>query len=91
MDHLARHAQEVGRLTAAVEPFTADKASAISGVTPEELGDFLVAVRKNGRFARRLAQASTCREGNLVAWLGWAFVTHRRNARTGNVLDEAAC
>jgi len=31
-------------------------------------------------FARRLAQASTCREGNLVAWLGWAFVTATQHA-----------
>lgn len=99
MDHLARHAQEVGRLTAAVEPFTADKASAISGVTPEDLGDFLVAVRKDGRLCsetgtgvnmsrrqpRRLARMGLCDRDTtrLGGTRGQAMCSTRRHVRTG--------
>lgn len=74
-DYLARHAQDIDRLTAAVEPFTVDKASAISGLAREELGDFLAAVRKAGRLCvENGTGVNMSREGNLVAWLGWALM-----------------
>jgi anaerobic selenocysteine-containing dehydrogenase len=74
-EYLAKHAQDVDRLTATVEPFTVAKASMISGVAQSDLTDMLAAVRRAGRLAvENGTGVNMSREGNLVAWLSWALM-----------------
>lgn len=74
-EYLARHAQDVDRLAAAVESFTVEKASAVSGVAQSDLQDLLHAVRKAGRLAvENGTGVNMSRECNLVAWLSWALM-----------------
>ena len=74
-DYLAKHAQDVDRLTAAVEPFTVDKTAAISGLSTADLNDLLTAVRRAGRVVVETGTGvSMAREGNLISWMAWALM-----------------
>ena len=74
-EYLARHAQDVDRLSAAVESFTVEKASAVSRVAQSDLQDLLRSVRKAGRLAvENGTGVNMSRECNLVAWLSWALM-----------------
>src|SRR5262249_11689481 len=73
--YLRAHAQGVDRLTAAVEPYTIDRASALSGLSRDELNDWRAAVRRAGRGAGETGTGVTmAREGNLIVWLSWALM-----------------
>jgi anaerobic selenocysteine-containing dehydrogenase len=74
-DYLNAHAQQVDELRAAVEPFTRERASAISGVPPQDLADFLAAVRRAGRLSIESGTGvSMSPSGNMTAWMSWALM-----------------
>jgi anaerobic selenocysteine-containing dehydrogenase len=74
-DYLDRHAQDVDALAAAVEPFTCEHASAISGIATEDLLDFLAAVRRAGRVAVESGTGvSMSPAANVTAWMTWALM-----------------
>ena len=74
-DYLARHAQGMDQLTAAVEPYDLRRASALSDVPPNALLDLLAAVRRAGRFCIETGTGlSMAREANVAQWLSWALM-----------------
>jgi anaerobic selenocysteine-containing dehydrogenase len=73
--YLAEHAQDVGRLTDAVEPFTIDRAAAISGIAGADLQDLLAAVRRTGRLSVETGTGiSMSAAANVTQWLSWALM-----------------
>ena len=69
-DYLERHAQQVNGLRDAVARFTLDYASAISGVEPALLVQFVAAIRKAGRLSVETGTGVTMqRAGNVTQWL----------------------
>jgi anaerobic selenocysteine-containing dehydrogenase len=74
-DYLEKHAQDVDRLASAVEPFTVERAAAISRLSTAELTDLLAAVRRAGRVAVEIGTGVTMsRECNVISWLSWALM-----------------
>jgi len=74
-DYLERHAQGADLLRAAVDRFTLERASAICGIEPRELRDFLAAVRKAGRLSVETGTGVTMqRAGNVTQWLSLALM-----------------
>jgi anaerobic selenocysteine-containing dehydrogenase len=74
-DYLEQHAQDVDALAAAVEPFTSEHASAISGIAGEDLVDFLAAVRRAGRVTVESGTGvSMSPAANVTAWMTWALM-----------------
>jgi anaerobic selenocysteine-containing dehydrogenase len=74
-DYIERHTQGVEKLQAAVERFTLERASAVSGVEPQALLDFLAAVRKAGRLSVETGTGVTMqRAGNVTQWLCLALM-----------------
>jgi len=73
--YLAKHAQNLDGLKAAVERFTLERASAISGVEPQVLRDFVAAVRTAGRLSVETGTGVTMqRAGNVTQWLSLALM-----------------
>lgn len=73
-EYLEKHAQGVDKLRAAVERFTLDYASAIAGVEPALLQEFLAAIRKAGRLSVETGTGVTMqRAGNVTQWLALAL------------------
>jgi anaerobic selenocysteine-containing dehydrogenase len=73
--YLAKHARGVEILTAAVETYTVDKTSDISGIPRTDLNEMLAAVRRAGRVAVETGTGvSMSKEANLVPWLSWALM-----------------
>jgi anaerobic selenocysteine-containing dehydrogenase len=73
--YLENHAQDVDRLAAAVEPFTAEKAAAASHLPVNDLIDLLAAVRRAGRVVVEIGTGVTMsRECNVISWLSWALM-----------------
>ena len=74
-DYLEKHAQQVDELAAAVEPFTLERAAAITRLPERDLTDFLAAIRRQGRLSVETgtgpAMAPTA---NLITWLNWALM-----------------
>jgi len=65
----------VDNLRTAVAPFDRERATAISGVTGEELDSLLASVRKAGRLAVETGTGVTMSRGaNLTQWLGWVLM-----------------
>ena len=74
-DYIERHAQGAERLTAAVERFTLERASALSGVGQQELLDLLAAVRRAGRLSVETGTGVTMqRAGNVTQWFCLALM-----------------
>lgn len=74
-DALARRASNVDALAAAVEPYTAAHAAAITGVDEADLERLLDAVVRAGRLAVLTGTGVTMsRGGNAVEWLAWALL-----------------
>ena len=74
-DYLQSHAQQVGRLAEAVEPFTLEHAASISGIAPEDLAQMLAAVRRAGRVAVEYGTGVTMSpSANVTGWLTWALM-----------------
>jgi anaerobic selenocysteine-containing dehydrogenase len=74
-DYLERHAQGIDKLRATVERFTLERTSAVAGVEPQELTDFLAAVRKAGRLSVETGTGVTMqRAGNVTGWLSLALM-----------------
>jgi anaerobic selenocysteine-containing dehydrogenase len=74
-DYLNQHAQQVDELKAVVEPFTLERASAMSGVAQDDLLDFLAAVRRAGRLCVESGTGiSMSPAANLTAWMSWALM-----------------
>ncbi len=69
------HTQGVGKLKTAVERFTLEHASAVSGTDPQDLRDLLASVRKAGRIGVETGTGITMsRPGNVTVWLSWALM-----------------
>ncbi|MFC3174615.1 molybdopterin-dependent oxidoreductase [Novosphingobium bradum] len=69
-EYLAAHAQDVDKLAAVVEPFTAAHVARLSGLAEDDLADFLAAVRRNGRLSVESGTGiSLSPAGNLTAWM----------------------
>ena len=74
-DYIASHAQGADKLKVAVERFTLVRASAISGVDPEQLRLFLAAIRKAGRLSVETGTGVTMqRAGTVTQWLCLALM-----------------
>ncbi len=74
-DYLVQHAQDVDALTAAVEPFTCEQASALSGIAAADLVEFLAAVRRAGRVTVESGTGvSMSPAANVTAWMTWALM-----------------
>jgi anaerobic selenocysteine-containing dehydrogenase len=74
-DYLNQHAQQVDELAAVVEPFTLQRASAMSGVPENDLLDFLAAIRRTGRLSVESGTGvSMSPAANLTAWMSWALM-----------------
>lgn len=74
-DYIARHTQNVEGLRAAVERFTLERTSAIAGVEPQLLLDFVAAIRKAGRLSVEAGTGVTMqRAGNVTQWLSLALM-----------------
>jgi anaerobic selenocysteine-containing dehydrogenase len=74
-DYLNAHAQQVDELKAVVEPFTAQRASAMSGVPEADLQGLLAAVRRAGRLSCESGTGiSMSPSANLTAWMGYALM-----------------
>lgn len=77
--YLDEHAEGLSQLQAAVEPFTADRAADLSGVSPIDLADFVAAIRRHGVVAAQTGTGTTMsRAANVTEWLTWALhvITH---------------
>jgi anaerobic selenocysteine-containing dehydrogenase len=73
--YMAAHCQGTERLTAAVEPFTLERAVEISGAHANDLLDLLLSIRRNKRLAVELGTGSTMsRAANVTQWLGWVLM-----------------
>ncbi len=74
-DYIARHTQDVEKLSEAVERFTLEYTSAIAGVEPELLKQFVAAIRKAGRLSVEAGTGVTMqRAGNVTQWLCLALM-----------------
>ncbi len=74
-DYLDAHAQDVDRLREVVAPYTREKASEISGLSPETLDEFLAAVRRNGRLSIESGTGiSLSPAANLTHWMSLALM-----------------
>ena len=74
-DYLAAHAQDVDKLAQAVEPFTIDRAAAISGIAAADLRELLTAVRRAGRLSVETGTGiSMSPSANVTQWLSWALM-----------------
>ena len=74
-DYIASRAQGADKLKVAVERFTLVRASAISGVDPEQLRLFLAAIRKAGRLSVETGTGVTMqRAGTVTQWLCLALM-----------------
>jgi anaerobic selenocysteine-containing dehydrogenase len=74
-EYLNQHAQDVDKLTAAVEPYTAERVSQISGIAPSDLLDFLAAIRRAGRLSVESGTGiSMSPQANLTVWMSWALM-----------------
>jgi anaerobic selenocysteine-containing dehydrogenase len=71
-----RHSVGRDELAAAVAPFTAAHAAAVSGLDGRELQDLLAAVRRSGRVAVDAGTGVTmgAQHGNVTMWLAWALM-----------------
>lgn len=67
--------QDLDRLTAAVEPFTAEHAAAIADVEQADLHELLAAVRQAGRIAIDTGTGVTMSaSANVTQWFTWALL-----------------
>jgi len=74
-DYIERHAQGADKLKDAVERFTLDYASAVSGVERQQLLDLLAAIRRAGRLSVDTGNGVTMqRAGNVTQWLCLALM-----------------
>jgi anaerobic selenocysteine-containing dehydrogenase len=74
-DYIERHAQGADKLKQAVERFTLDYASAVSGVEPQDMRDLLAAIRKAGRLSVDTGNGVTMqRAGNVTQWMCLALM-----------------
>lgn len=72
---IEQHTQGVDKLRAAVERFSLDHASTVSGVDRQELRELLAAVRRAGRVAVDTGTGITMsRPGNVTQWLSWCLM-----------------
>lgn len=73
--YVAEWAVDVDRLAQAVEPFTADLASEITGLPIEELEAFLAAIRRAGPVAIETGTGvSMSKAANVTQWLTWVVM-----------------
>jgi anaerobic selenocysteine-containing dehydrogenase len=73
--YLDAHAQDLDRLTQAVEPFDIAYAAATTGLVAIELAELLAAVRKAGRLSVETGTGiSMSRAANVTQWLSWALM-----------------
>ncbi|MCW2526225.1 MAG: putative dehydrogenase [Pseudonocardiales bacterium] len=73
--YLADHSSDADRLAAAVEPLTAHRVAAATGLTEGELADLLAAVRRAGRIAVLAGTGVTMAPGaNVAEWLRLALL-----------------
>jgi len=74
-EYIGLHTQGVDKLAAAVERFTLNHASAVSGVEPSQLIEFLTAIRQAGRLSVETGTGVTMqRAGNVTQWLSLALM-----------------
>jgi anaerobic selenocysteine-containing dehydrogenase len=74
-DELARRADHVDGLAAAVAPYPLDVTARLTGVAEQDLLDLLAAVRRAGRLAVLTGTGVTMSPaGNAVEWLTWALL-----------------
>ena len=74
-EYIEAHAQGVEQLRAAVGRFTLERASSIAGVEPQQLLDFVAAIRKAGRLSVEAGTGVTMqRAGNVTQWLSLALM-----------------
>lgn len=74
-DYLAKHAQGVDALAAAVEPFTLERTTGASGVAAGDLTDLLASVRRAGRLCVETGTGiSMSLSANVTQWLAWALM-----------------
>src|SRR5207247_7397941 len=66
----------IDELTAAVEPFTVERAAGIAGLAEADLLALLTAVRKAGPVAIHTGTGVTMGavNGNVTAWLSWVLM-----------------
>lgn len=73
--YVAEWAVDLERLTQAVEPFTADLASEITGLPVADLEAFLNAIRRAGRVAIETGTGvSMSKAANVTQWLTWVVM-----------------
>lgn len=73
--YLAEHSQDVDRLAAAVEVFTAEHAAGITQLSTVELAELLAAVRRTGRLSVETGTGiSMSPAANVTQWLSWALM-----------------
>ncbi len=71
-EYLARHATGVAELTAAVEPFTLDRAVGTTGVPAAQITALLTDIREAGRVAMPTGTGINFhRSANLSVWMSW--------------------
>lgn len=74
-DYLRAHAQDVDGLAAAVQRFTAQHASELSGIPTADLVDFLAAIRRAGRLSVETGTGiSMSPASNVTVWMSWALM-----------------
>jgi anaerobic selenocysteine-containing dehydrogenase len=74
-EFLDEFATGVDELTAAVEPFNRDVAAERTGLSQDELDDFISAIRRHGRLALQTGTGVTMSaEANLSEWMAWALL-----------------
>lgn len=70
--YLETHTTGVGRLAAAVEHLTRERAAELAGLAPGDLSDLLGAVRRAGRVAIQTGTGVSMNpSGNVTEWLAW--------------------
>jgi len=73
-DYLAEHAEGVDALAAAVAPFELPRTSEATGLTRDEIGDLLAAIRSAGRLVGLSGTGTTMSAAaNVTEWLLWAL------------------
>jgi anaerobic selenocysteine-containing dehydrogenase len=69
-DYIKKHTQDVGKLRQAMEPFTVERASRISGLPSQDLMDLLASVRRIGKISVETGTGVTMSAaGNVTQWL----------------------
>jgi anaerobic selenocysteine-containing dehydrogenase len=76
-EYLTRYAtsEDVATLRTAVEPFDLARVTRTTGLPPEDVTDFVAAIRRHGRFAGLTGTGSTMSPAaNSTEWLLWALL-----------------